>query len=77
MLSKHTWLSPVLVHDDEVSDVVGPARLHQLFDHIVTTVDPLGVGKHQTQLLKQSNPQITTIALPTTLQSLMGQSHDH
>ena len=50
-----TGFAPVFMNDNEISDVIGPTRLHQLTHHIVTTIQPLRVGKHKSQLLHGTN----------------------
>ena len=47
-----TRVSPVFMDNDEISDVVGNAAgLHQLRHDIVASVEPLSIGKYQSQLL--------------------------
>lgn len=48
-----TWFPPVFMNDDEISDVICLACLHQLTHHIVSSVEPLGIGKQQPQLLRE------------------------
>ena len=46
-----TRVSPVFVDNDEISDVVGNAGLHQLRHDIVASVEPLSIGEYQSHLL--------------------------
>jgi hypothetical protein len=48
-----TWLPPVFMQYDHVSEAVVPAGVHQLSQHQTTTVDALTVGQHKAHLLKQ------------------------
>ena len=41
----------MLVDHDEVCDVIGPAGGHQLVELVVASVQPLGVGDQQLELL--------------------------
>ena len=48
------WFASMLGHDDDVSDVVGATRRHQLLDLVVATVDTLRVGKQQLDFLQHT-----------------------
>ena len=43
----------VLVHQHEVGHFVGSARLDELLEHVVTAVQFLCIGEHQTQLFDE------------------------
>ena len=46
------WHATVLVHHQEVGDVVGPAGVHQLAELVAATVESLRPGEDQPHLLK-------------------------
>jgi hypothetical protein len=48
---RRTGYAPVLVDDDEVGDLVGPAGVGELLDDIVSAVDAVRVGQDEPHLL--------------------------
>ena len=49
----------MFMDDNEIGDIIGPARLHQLTHYIVTTIQPLRVGKHKSELLYRKGKNYT------------------
>jgi len=47
----HTGRSSVFMKYNEICDVVGTASLREILHHVVTTVNPVGIGKYQAHLL--------------------------
>ena len=62
-LRHSTWISSVFVDDNEISDVVYSAGVDQLRHDVVSTVEPLGVWKHQTKLLQCGEKEISKSVL--------------
>ena len=50
-MCKNKTALPVLVDNDEIGDVICPASCHQLVELVVASVQPLGVGDQQLELL--------------------------
>lgn len=48
---KLTRDTAMFVYHYKIRDLVGSAGLYELLDDVVTSVDPVRVGKHQSQFL--------------------------
>jgi hypothetical protein len=48
-----TRCSSMFVKYNEVRDIVGTASLRKILNHIISSVDPVRIGKYQAHLLRQ------------------------
>jgi hypothetical protein len=49
--SKLTWYATMLMNHDQIGDLVRSTCFHQILDDVITTIDPVRVGKHQSEFL--------------------------